>query len=566
MFGRQPGVVDSLGGSWRARVMISRFCLARLGFLLSLMCVASPAGAGIPALLQFAEQYDNQQQNVAEVLKDETPRQEQPRNSGSTLIDVRDLRRTLKARDAKLAEQQISIRLLEKQLATLQKKIAVSPGSSISNLESKENKIQHMPPTDFNTVIQLVSRLRQVARGLLDTLDTKELVQATRNEAAQELARSREQEQALKLQINQLEGLLRVSGKDSKHTQQEYQSMQSRYAELQAKMNESTQEKNTIQQQLSTETAKLTVLKEENAIQAASLTDLKARQNTLEIMQMENQNTLAQQENALTALRTEKDILEKQHEDLQQKMNESVNILDKKTLNISQLQDDLESLRKRAAYIDSSEILKDPAGRQNYAAGTALGQDILDLLKELNEGELETHQETILAGVIDAFAGKYQLTTDVLRKSLEESDTAFNTAREKARQIQQKKGTEFISNFKKQKDVKESSLGFWYRVDYIGDESISDQAIVDVVVKETLIDGTVIQDMSLGDNVLSQPISAYPPLFREAIGYLRNHGSITLVVPPELAYGEAGYPPLVPPNSTMVYELRVVNSKKPTSF
>jgi FKBP-type peptidyl-prolyl cis-trans isomerase len=77
----------------------------------------------------------------------------------------------------------------------------------------------------------------------------------------------------------------------------------------------------------------------------------------------------------------------------------------------------------------------------------------------------------------------------------------------------------------------------------------------------SLTDGTVIQDMELSGKVLSQPLEAYPPLFREAIGYLRNHGSVTLVVPPELAYGEAGYSPKIPPHTTMIYELRIEDVK-----
>lgn len=36
-----------------------------------------------------------------------------------------------------------------------------------------------------------------------------------------------------------------------------------------------------------------------------------------------------------------------------------------------------------------------------------------------------------------------------------------------------------------------------------------------------------------------------------------------MVVPPALAYGETGYPPKVPPNATMVYELRIDNSQAP---
>lgn len=36
-----------------------------------------------------------------------------------------------------------------------------------------------------------------------------------------------------------------------------------------------------------------------------------------------------------------------------------------------------------------------------------------------------------------------------------------------------------------------------------------------------------------------------------------------MVVPPALAYGETGYPPKVPPNATMIYELRIDNSQAP---
>ncbi len=38
---------------------------------------------------------------------------------------------------------------------------------------------------------------------------------------------------------------------------------------------------------------------------------------------------------------------------------------------------------------------------------------------------------------------------------------------------------------------------------------------------------------------------------------MKNHATMTLVVPPELAYGDEGYPPKVPPGATMVYTLRV---------
>ncbi|WP_421105901.1 FKBP-type peptidyl-prolyl cis-trans isomerase N-terminal domain-containing protein [Serratia marcescens] len=225
------------------------------------------------------------------------------------------------------------------------------------------------------------------------------------------------------------------------------------------------------------------------------------------------------------------------------------------------LQEATKQLRERAKFLARPEALKQLSGQQNYAAGAALGREIIEMLDERKGWGVDADRQTILAGVIDAFIGQYQLTPDVLDKALAESEVLVNKARVKAGATQKKKGQDFVAGFKKLKDTQQSPSGFWYRVGYVGDSTIAADAIVDVVVKESLTDGTVIQDMDLSGKVLSQPLEAYPPLFREAIGYLRNHGSVTLVVPPELAYGEAGYPPKIPPHATMIYELRVEDAK-----
>ncbi len=223
------------------------------------------------------------------------------------------------------------------------------------------------------------------------------------------------------------------------------------------------------------------------------------------------------------------------------------------------LREELDGLRARAKWLPDRQALKKKPEQQSYAAGVALGRDIQTMLAERKNWGITPDKTVLLAGVIDTFNGHYQLSDAQLTSALAESEKAVNEARNQAAKTQTSKGEAFVAEFKKKKGTQKSPSGFWYRIDYAGDETIAENARVDIVVKESLTDGRVIQDMDRSGKVMSQPLSAYPPLFREAIGHLKNHGSLTMVVPPALAYGETGYAPQIPPNATMVYELRIVD-------
>ncbi|KKO58545.1 domain amino terminal to FKBP-type peptidyl-prolyl isomerase family protein [Serratia ureilytica] len=223
------------------------------------------------------------------------------------------------------------------------------------------------------------------------------------------------------------------------------------------------------------------------------------------------------------------------------------------------LREELDGLRSRAKWLPDRQALKKKPEQQSYAAGVALGRDIQTMLAERKNWGITPDKIVLLAGVIDTFNGHYQLSDAQLTSALAESEKAVNDARNQAAKTQASKGEAFVAEFQKKKGTQKSPSGFWYRIDYAGDEVITENARVDIVVKESLTDGSVIQDMDRSGKVMSQPLSAYPPLFREAIGHLKNHGSLTMVVPPALAYGETGYAPQIPPNATMVYELRIVD-------
>lgn len=205
----------------------------------------------------------------------------------------------------------------------------------------------------------------------------------------------------------------------------------------------------------------------------------------------------------------------------------------------------------------TKEQLKQKASREAYAIGMSLGAEILQMQAENTTWGIPSDQHIVLSGIIDAFQNKAKLPLDSLRKTLSDLNGRVKSEREKIHNNLDQATKKYLTKFVNKKGTIKSAAGFWYNIDYPGDSAIPKNATLDVVVKESLTNGTVITDMDASGTMLTQPVSAFPPVFREALIKLRNHGYATLVVPPELAYGSKGYPPKIPPNATMVYQLRI---------
>ncbi|STB68612.1 FKBP-type peptidyl-prolyl isomerase [Citrobacter freundii] len=262
--------------------------------------------------------------------------------------------------------------------------------------------------------------------------------------------------------------------------------------------------------------------------------------------------------------------LDSQITDLKQKLSQaSVDsqiasaqaLKEKAELNIS-----LDKLKKEMATMPvvTTETLSSESAQQTYAAGVVLGRDMLNLQAASKQLGMNTDNHILVAGIWDALNQKVKLNESVLDTSLRQAEAIAQKARQKIIQEQKKIGAEYLAKFRKQKGVKQAGVGYWYDMEYVGDGGViqGEDTVVDVVVSEKLTDGTVVEDMDTRGQVISQPLSEYPPLFRSALILMKNHGTMKLVVPSELAYGDEGYPPKILPGSTMIYILRVEDVKQ----
>ncbi len=198
--------------------------------------------------------------------------------------------------------------------------------------------------------------------------------------------------------------------------------------------------------------------------------------------------------------------------------------------------------------------------QQAYAIGASMGSEALNVLTTRRTQGVTVDAGLVLQGIEDAFRGQLRLGEQERNKALFDVSQQVFQNLNKIEQKNISAGKKYQQAFARKKDVVFKE-GVYSRVDYLGKGKISGNDLVTVVIKEMLTDGTVINDMEAKDQALTQKLDAYPPVFREPLKRLQNHGSVTLVVPPEKAYGSKGLPPKIPPGATIVYSVRIVDSQ-----
>ncbi|MXM47763.1 peptidylprolyl isomerase [Klebsiella pneumoniae] len=240
---------------------------------------------------------------------------------------------------------------------------------------------------------------------------------------------------------------------------------------------------------------------------------------------------------------------------------------DKDNAQLRMKEDEIELLRTQLSVQSKTRSGESAAAKlsasgeqQAYAIGASMGSEALNVLTTRRTQGVTVDAGLVLQGIEDAFRGQLRLGDQERNKALFDVSQQVFQNLNKIEQKNISAGKKYQQAFARKKDVVFKE-GVYSRIDYPGKGKISGNDLVTVVIKEMLTDGTVINDMEAKDQALTQKLDAYPPVFREPLKRLQNHGSVTLVVPPEKAYGSKGLPPKIPPGATMVYSVRIVDSQ-----
>lgn len=126
--------------------------------------------------------------------------------------------------------------------------------------------------------------------------------------------------------------------------------------------------------------------------------------------------------------------------------------------------------------------------------------------------------------------------------------------------IEKDKGTKFLDSFVANEKGTKTASGLAYVVTSAGsDQKPKPEDVVRVKYKGTLIDGT---EFDANDNA-TFPLNRVIRGWTEGLQLVGVGGSIKLVIPSDLAYGDVGSPPKIPGGATLVFEVTLHEIKPP---
>jgi len=204
---------------------------------------------------------------------------------------------------------------------------------------------------------------------------------------------------------------------------------------------------------------------------------------------------------------------------------------------------------------DKSTPLKDSKDKVSYSIGLNIGFN----LKKQN---VSINPDTFVLGLKDALAGKPQMTDEQVKETM----TAFEKEmidKQKAAGVKNgADGEKFLAENKKKEGVKTTASGLQYKVVKEGTGAQpKEKDTVKANYRGTLIDGTEFDSSYTRGQPATFPVSGVIKGWTEALQMMKVGSKYQLFIPAKLAYGERAIGPDIGPNSTLIFEVELLDVK-----
>lgn len=185
-----------------------------------------------------------------------------------------------------------------------------------------------------------------------------------------------------------------------------------------------------------------------------------------------------------------------------------------------------------------------------------IGFNIGSQLKEGGFGAEDLTAADILAGITDALKGTESRVTEA------EVRAAVTELTKKLESRALAKANAYLEENKKQQGVQVLPSGLQYQVLKSGTGATPmPTSTVMVHYEGKLVDGKIFDSSLKRGEPASFKVNQVVPGWTEALTRMKVGDKWKLALPPNLAYGAEGFPPVIPPHSALIFEVELLEVK-----
>ncbi|MFP3439124.1 FKBP-type peptidyl-prolyl cis-trans isomerase [Pantoea sp. SIMBA_133] len=195
--------------------------------------------------------------------------------------------------------------------------------------------------------------------------------------------------------------------------------------------------------------------------------------------------------------------------------------------------------------------------RESYASGAMLWREIQQSVATQKALGIDISAEGILEGLNDTARNTQKVSEADITASLDALNARYIRLSGEQREKQKESAGNWLKEFRTRKGVL-NERGVWFLIDKKGvGPRLKAKDTADLLVTGRLPDGTVFDNAAEKDQIRTVQIGTLLPPVSAGLEKLGKGGHITIAVPPEKAYGEAGLPPLIPGNAMLIFDITV---------
>jgi FKBP-type peptidyl-prolyl cis-trans isomerase FkpA len=190
-----------------------------------------------------------------------------------------------------------------------------------------------------------------------------------------------------------------------------------------------------------------------------------------------------------------------------------------------------------------------------HSLGVLMSQNIKTF--DLSPEEVKFVQQ----GLADGLSGKTK--PEEVQDQFTKLQELERTRREAAGKKLAAAGTEYLEKAAKEQGATKTASGMVIKHTQVGTgESPKPDSDVKVHYEGRLIDGKVFDSSMKRGQPIDFKLSGVIPCWIEGVQTMKVGGKAQFVCPPNLAYGEFGSPPTIPPQATLVFDVELLEINK----